>query len=106
LQWSCGDLNVHLKGAAEVEKMEDRAVKRGLTNPATLLINELNELETEVSSFEAEQRELHMGQRGRLALPQGRHQAQLEEGEGEDEIEVAMPRRVGRLNLEEYILYE
>jgi len=104
LQWSCGDLNVHLKGAAEVEKMEDRAVKRGLTNPATLLINELNELETEVTSFEAEQRELHMGQRGRLALPQGCHQAQVDEGE--DEIEVAMPRRVGRLNLEEYILYE
>ncbi|GAB7327837.1 hypothetical protein MBLNU13_g11630t1 [Cladosporium sp. NU13] len=81
LQWSCGDLNVHLKGPAEVEKMEDRAVKRGLTNPSTLLINELNELETEVASFEAEQRESHMGQRGRLALPQGRHQAQLDEGE-------------------------
>lgn len=97
---------MHLKGPAEVEKMEDRAVKRGLTNPATLLINELNGLETEVTSFEREQRELHMGQRGRLALPQRRHQAQLQEGEGEDEIGDAMPGRVGRLNLEEYVLYE
>ena len=88
--------------------MEDRAVKRGLTNPATLLINELSELENEVSSFEATQRELHMGQRGRLALPQAHPQAQVDEGEGEGEgeIEVAMPRRIGRLNLEEYILYE
>ena len=90
--------------------MEDRAVKRGLINPGTLLVNELNELEAEIVDFETAQRELHMGQRGRLAIPQGRHQAQVEdgdgEGEGEGEIEVAMPRQLGRLNLEEYILYE
>ena len=86
--------------------MEDRAVKRGLINPGTLLTNELNELETEIVYFEATQRELHMGQRGRLAIPQGRHQAQVEDGEVEGEIEVAMPRQLGRLNLEEYILYE
>lgn len=107
MQWSCGDLNVHLKGPAEVEKMEDRAVKRGLTNPGTLLINELNELETEIASFEAEQRELHMGQRGRLAIPRGRHRIQQIDEDG-DEIEVraAVPRQFGRLNLEEFILYE
>lgn len=88
--------------------MEDRAVKRGLTNPGTLLTNELNELKAEIVSFEATQRELHMSQRGRLAIPQGRHQAHVEdgEGEGEGEIEVAMPRQLGRMNLEEYILYE
>lgn len=99
---------MHLKGPAEVEKMEDRAVKRGLTHPGTLLINELNELENEIVSFEAEQREVHMGQRGRLAIPQGqRHVQQIDDDDG-DEIEVraAVPRQFGRLNLEEFILYE
>lgn len=81
-------------------------MKRGLINPGTLLVNELNELEAEIVSFEDTQRELHMGQRGRLAIPQGRHQAQVEDGEVEGEIEVAMPRQLGRLDLEEYILYE
>jgi hypothetical protein len=99
-------LNVHLKGPAEVEKMEDRALKRGLTNPSTLLINELNELETQIASFEAEQRELHMGQRGRLAIPQGRHRTQQIDDDDRNEIEVAASRQLGRLNLEEYILYE
>lgn len=98
---------MHLKGPAEVGKMEDRAVKRGLTNPGTLLINELHDLETEIGNFELEQRELHMGQPGRLAIPQGHRRAQLIPEDG-DEVEVAAPRQPGRgrLNLEEYILYE
>jgi hypothetical protein len=99
-------LNVHLKGPVEVEKMEDRALKRGLTNPGTLLINELNELETEIASFEAEQRELHMRQRGRLAIPRARHRTQQIDNDDGNEIEVATPRQLGRLNLEEFILYE
>jgi hypothetical protein len=82
--------------------MEDRAVKRDMTDPGTLLVNELKELEIEIASFEATQRELHMGQRGRLAIPQGRHHVQLDEGEGEE----AVSRQVGRLNLDEFILYE
>ena len=49
-----------------------------------------------------------MGQRGRLAIPQGqRHVQQIDDDDG-DEIEVraAVPRQFGRLNLEEFILYE
>ena len=98
---------MHLKGPAEVEKMEDRAVKRGLTHPGTLLINELNELENEIVSFEADQRDLHMGQRGRLAIPQEqRHAQQIDEDRDEIEVRAAVPRQFGRLNLEEFILYE
>lgn len=94
MQWSCGDLNVHLKGRADIEKMEDRAVKRGLIDPGALLINELDELDEEknlIAMFGVKQRELHLGPRERLAVEHG---------------DDAMPRQLGCLNLEEYILYE
>ena len=84
-------------------------MKRGLINPGTLLINELNKEKNEIALFEAKQRELHVGQRERLAIPQVHHHAQNhvqnvdeDEGEGGD----AVPRQLGRLNLEESILYE
>jgi hypothetical protein len=84
--------------------MKNRAVKRGLINPSTLLINKLNEIEREITSFEAEQRELLTGQGERRAVSQGRYHAQ--QIDNDDEGEDAVPRQLGLLNLEEYIHYE
>jgi hypothetical protein len=88
MQWSCGDLNIHLKGQAGYDTMKDRAKKRGLIEPGTLLINELNEEKREIALFVQQQRELHCGP------PQ-----QVDEIDGE----VIVPRRLGRLNLGGYI---
>jgi hypothetical protein len=102
MQWSCGDLNVHLKGQAGYDTMKDRARKRGLVEPGTLLINELNKEKREIALFVQQQRELHCGPPQALQVQNQGHEAQMNEADGE----VIVPRQFGRLNLEEYIHYE
>lgn len=105
LQWSCGEVNVHLRGLAGSEEMAHRARRCNQKDPGTLLVQELDKdskrVRREILSFEAKQRESQLSLQDRLAIEQGQNQ-QVHEDDGEQ----AMPRRLGRLNLEEYIHYE
>ena len=100
--WSCGDLNVHLKGRAGHELMQLRASKRGLINPETLLLTELNEAMREIAIFERQQFELHVGPAHQL-LPAGQQASADVDDDDDDaaEAENLVPTPLGRLKLQE-----
>lgn len=84
--WSCGDLNVHLKGRSGYQLVQARARKRGLADPEMLLANELNEMIGEIAMFERQQLELHS------VVPRQRPQIQGEQAdEDENEEEDVVP---------------
>lgn len=93
--WSCGDLNVHLKGRSGHELMQARARKRGLADPEMLLVNELNEAIGEIAVFERQQLELHQ------VVPRQHLQVQGDQADDDDdEDEDVLPgQQLGRLTL-------
>lgn len=105
LQWSCGEVNVHLRGLAGSEEMAHRARRRNQKDPGTFLAQELDRdskrVKRGILSFEAKQRESQLSPQDRLAIEEGQNQ-QIRQ----DHVEEAMPRRLGRMDLEEYIHYE
>jgi hypothetical protein len=91
--------------------MELRAKKSGQIDPSTLLLLdidkqklELDKQKREILAFGKQQRQVLLGPRQRLAIEEG--QEGPEDQLGEDAAEDNVPRRLGRLNLQEYILYE
>jgi hypothetical protein len=105
MQWSCGDLNVHLKGPTGYEVMSRRATMRGLDDAGRYMANMLNKEKRKATRFAMEQQHLQMGPRGRLAIeqgPRGQREVQMLEDAAEDN----MPGQLQRLDLDEYIHYE
>jgi hypothetical protein len=85
LQWSCGDLNVRMKGPEVYAKMQNNAAKRGQTSPIELLSRELDGIKLMVATHETEQDLLHAAP---LAIEGGAGAARDDaegEGEGEDQ---------------------
>jgi hypothetical protein len=85
--------------------MESRATKRGLMDPGRFLADEFNREKREITRFEMLQQRLQIRPRDRLAIEEEEEQEaedQLEEDAAEDFV----PRRMGRLNLQEFIRYE
>lgn len=94
---------MHLKGAAGNDIMRDRALKRGMIDPGTLLMRKLDNEKRNIALFEQRQRELHCGPRERLQIGQGQdREEEMDELDGEGVV----PRQLRRLDLEEYIHYE
>jgi len=102
MQWSCGDLNVHLKGPNGYQVMSSRATRRGLEDAGKYVANMLNREKRTATRFAMDQQRLQMRPRDRLAIEQGQREAQMIEDDAEDVV----PGRMRRLDLEEYIHYE
>lgn len=105
MQWSCGDLNVHLKGPAGYQIMSRRATMRGLDDAGKYVANMLNKEKRKATRFALEQQHLQMGPRDRAAIEQGQRD-QRGRQTVEDAAEDTMPGQLQRLDLDEYIHYE
>lgn len=102
MQWSCGDLNVHLKGPTGYQIMSRRATMRGLDDAGRYMANMLNSERRKATRFAVEQQRLQMRPQGQLAIEQGQREVQMIEEAAEDIV----PGQLQRLDLDEYIHYE
>jgi hypothetical protein len=86
--------------------MESRATKRGLMDPGRFLADEFNREKREITRFEMLQQRLQIRPRDRLSIEEEEEEQEAEDQMEEDAAEDVVPRRLGRLNLQEFIRYE
>lgn len=102
LQWSCGELNAHLKGPDGYNKMKAAALKRGMKDPAAVIAKELDRIKLDIVMYEERERREHL--RLSDAITNG-GQGNTDE-EGEDEIQELSTLQLPRSGLLEEIQYE
>lgn len=84
MQWSCGDLNVHLKGPTGYQVMSGRATKRGLDDAGRYINNMLNKERRKATRFATEQQRLQVRPQGNLTIEQGQREVQMAEEDAEE----------------------